>query len=668
MAAGVAPLEAYHAAIREAWRPPTHLTLSEWADRYFYLSPDSGVADPGQWTTLPYQKGVMDAITDPLVESVSWMKSARVGYTRIILAATGYYIHQDPCPIMLVSPTLDDAEEFSKEEIAPTLRDCKVLAAIVPEATGRDGKNTITLKRFRGGVLDLVGANSGRGFRRKGRRVVFLDEVDAYPVSAGADGDPIKLAIRRTEYFWNRKIVAGSTPLIGGLSRIEKLFLAGDQRRYYVPCTQCGEMAYLVFRREQMEGGEPAGHFMAWPKGKPEAAHFVCRECGGVIEHKDKRAIVEAGAWRAHAPFTGHASFHLWAAYSYSPNASWGQLAQEFVEANAAGREELKTFVNTALGETWVERGDAPEWERLYARRELYKAGTVPEGVLFVTIGVDVQKASLIYEVVGWGRGKESWSIDAGVLEGDTSDTSPAGPWPELAVILDRAYRTPGGIELAAQRMAVDSGAYTQTVYGWCRQFPLSRVAAIKGFDHGAALVGMPQRVDVNMGGKKLKRGYRYWPVVGPIAKAELYGWLRLPTPTDEARAAGVHEAPGYCHFPEYGEEYFKQLTGEQLEKGKWVPVPGRQNHALDCRVYARAAAMMFGLDRFKEADWRRLEVHQGVPAPAPPIVSQATPEDLPTPPVVAVAPPPTPDWAPVRPRHKHWMGPRRSSWLRGRR
>lgn len=654
---------ALRSPVLETWRPPRRMRLSEWADQHFHLSAESA-AEPGRWKTLPYQREPMDSISDPAVEQVTLMKSARVGYTKMLNATIGFYMHNDPCPIMIVQPTIEDAEGYSKEELAPMLRDCPALTALVSEAKAKDGSNTILHKLFPGGSLSVVGANSPRGFRRVSRKVVGFDETDGYPPSAGTEGDQIKLGIRRTEYYWDRKIIYGSTPTVSGVSRIERLFLAGDQRRYYVPCSQCGHMDYLVFRREATEDGAPAGHFMHWPSGKPEAAHFVCRSCGGAIEHKDKRAIVEAGEWRPHAPFSGHASFHIWAAYSYSPNATWGQLAAEFVDANAGGPDQLKTFVNTVLGETWQERGEAPEWERLYQRRESYPLGTCPEGVLFLTAGVDVQRNRLIYEVVGWGRGKESWSVDHGTIEGDTSDTSSAGPWPELDALLERAFRADSGVDLSILRLAIDSGDQTQTVYNWARKYPLTRVIAVKGVDAGGVLVSTPSVVDISPSkGTKLKRGYRVWPVVGAIAKTELYGWLKLGLPTDEARAAGATAPPGYCHFPQHGEEYFKQLTAEQLVRRRtrtgfarlvWEPIPGRENHALDCRVYARAAAAVVGLDRFQESDWRKLEAAVGQqPKPA---AEQATER--------AQAPAAHPGTA----AKQGWIPRRQSSWLKGSR
>ncbi len=591
----------------------------------------------------------MDAITDTRVERVSVMKSSRIGYTKMLDAMVGYYMHQDPCPIMVVQPTVEDAEGYSKEELAPMMRDCPVLATLMPVAA-RDSHNTILHKIYPGGSLSVVGANSGRGFRRVSRKVLALDEVDAYRASAGTEGDPIRLAIMRTVSYWDRKIVAGSSPGVAGVSRIAELFEDGDQRRYFVPCPQCGHMAPLVFRGD-------GGHVMKWTEGKPEEAFFACQANGCVIEHKDKRSMVERGEWRTAAPFHGHASFHIWAAYSYSPNATWGQLATEFVEASKGGPEKLKTFVNTVLGETWQERGDAPDWQRLYERREAYPIATVPAPVLFLTAGVDVQRDRLVWEVVGWGDDKQSWSIDAGVLPGDTAGEE---VWTKLDALLARSWPGADGVMHAIGMMGVDAGFQTQTVYNWARRYPMSRVIACKGVSTAKVLIGSPSAVDVNVRGKRLARGYKVWPIGVDVAKAELYGWLRLATPTKES---GLPFPPCYCHFPEYGEDYFKQITAEHLvptvtRRGfvrlEWHTLPNRENHHLDARVYARSAAALSGLDRHAAA--KRAQA-QAAAVPAPP-------------PIQGQEPPRVQEPSPEPPRHEPtrggWLGPRRGATVGG--
>ena len=263
-----------------AFKPPKKLTLSEWADENAFLSAESS-AEGGRWRTLPYQKGMMDAITDPAVEQVTVMKSARVGYSKILNHVIGYHIHQDPAPIMLVQPTIEDAQGYSKEEIAPMLRDTPVLKGLVSEAKAKDGANTILQKQFPGGTLSLVGANSPRGFRRVSRRIVLFDEVDGYPPSAGSEGDQIKLGIRRTEYYWNRKIVSGSTPTVKDFSRIQRMYEQSNAQRFFVPCPHCGHMQYLRWAQ------------IKWFDDDASTACYECEKCNEHIPHAKKRWMVE---------------------------------------------------------------------------------------------------------------------------------------------------------------------------------------------------------------------------------------------------------------------------------------------------------------------------------------------------------------------------------------
>lgn len=85
--------------------------------------------------------------------------------------------------------------------------------------------------------ISFVGANSPAGFRRITARIILFDEIDGYPVGgAGSEGDQITLGKKRSESFWDRKVVMGSTPTLKGFSRIESSFQESDQRYYYVNC------------------------------------------------------------------------------------------------------------------------------------------------------------------------------------------------------------------------------------------------------------------------------------------------------------------------------------------------------------------------------------------------------------------------------------------------
>ena len=593
----------------EGFRPPEKLTLSEWADRYAFLSAESS-AEAGRWHTLPYQKGMMDAVTDPSVEQITVMKSARVGYTKMINHAIGYHCHQDACPIMVVQPTVEDAQGYSKEEIAPMLRDTPVLRGLVSEAKAKDGGNTILQKNFPGGTLSLVGANSPRGFRRVSRRVVLFDEVDGYPASAGSEGDQIKLGIKRTEYYWNRKIIAGSTPTVKDFSRIERMFGESDQRRYYVPCPDCGHMQYLKWGN------------IKWIDNDPETAAYACENCGVLIPHAKKRWMVERGEWRATAPGNGkHAGFHIWAAYSYSPNARWADLVSEFLDAKS-NPEQLRVWINTTLGETWSDDySTSLSAEAMLDRCEDYQEGVLPAGVLAVTIGVDVQGGGgtlgerLAISVWGWGRKEEAWLIQYTEIGGDPTR---AEVWQQLDEFVTRRWPHELGGSLKADFTAVDSGGLaTAEVYQYARERRAQGVIAIKGqSQRNKPPIGKPTRVDINARGKSIKRGAVLYPVGGDTIKNTLFGRLRHAEPGE-----------GYLHFHSTtGEEFFQMLTAEKqavkfrngFPERVWVKKPGARNESIDCLTYAYAALQLLYRKFDRRTIWDQLERRLEEPEKAP--------------------------------------------------
>jgi terminase, large subunit len=599
-----------------ALKPPPKLTLSQWADSFAYLSAVSA-AEPGKWKTLPYQRGMMDAMTDPRIEQVTVMKSARVGYTKCVNWLIAFHIHQDPCSILFCQPTIEDAEGYSKEEIAPMLEDTPVLRGLVSEAKSKDGSNTILAKNYPGGTLGIVGANSARGFRRVSRRIAIFDETDGYPVGgAGSEGDPIKLGIKRTEYFWNRKIVAGSTPTVEDFSRIEKLFKQGDQRHFFVPCPECDHPQYLKFPN------------MKWPDGEPHLAYFLCEKNECVIPHSKKRWIIEeadrraladpssAYGWKATAPGNGkHASFHIWAAYSFSPNATWGNLAEEFLECKG-DRQALQTFVNTALGEVWKEDQMARLGaEGLAARVESYKPNTIPKGGLVIVGACDVQDNRFAVSLYAFGRGEERWLIFHQEIFGDPSKPE---IWKQLDDILFRKYPTEDGHEMQVSAFAIDSGGhYTMEVYQYVRDRRGRRadgtsVLAIKGQSQKRKpAIGKPTMVDVNYKGMAVKSGAELYPVGVDTIKSAIYGHLKI-----------VQPGPNCVHFhSELTLDFFEQLTSEKkvvryLRNGtsetEWVKKPGTRNESWDTAVYSYAA-MQYLYTRFnRNTIWDQFEKKLG--------------------------------------------------------
>jgi phage terminase large subunit GpA-like protein len=591
--------EIYSQSAAAGARPDPLLTISEWADSYRTLSQRAS-AEPGLWRTerTPYLREIMDCLSPSSpVETVVLMKGAQIGGTECGNNWIGYIIHQAPGPMLAVQPTVEMAKRNSKQRIDPLIEESEVLRELVSDPRSRDSGNTMLAKEFPGGILVMTGANSAVGLRSMAARYLFFDEVDAYPGDVDGEGDPVNLALARTRTFARRKVFMISTPKITGRSRIETCFEDSDQRHYWVPCPHCNEYQTLKFPQ------------IRWPKGKPECAVYVCEHCEGEIENHQKHWMLERGEWRAAAPGPGKAAgFHLSSLYSPVGWFSWADAAGMFTEAQK-NPALLQVFINTVLGETWALQGEAPDWQRLYDRREDYRIGTVPMGGLFLTAGVDIQKDRIEVEVVAWGRGKESWSVDYQVLDGQTAE---AAVWQKLRVVLDAHYPTESGAALPIVKFAIDSGYATPEVYAWARQYGGARAVVIKGDSRAAAPVSQPSPIDVGPQGKRVRLGIKVWPVNGSMIKEELYRWLRLDRPTEES---GEPYPPGYCHFPKYGEEYFKQLTAEQLvtrivkgyRRPEWQKTRER-NESLDIRCYLRAAAAVYGMDRFTDAVWQALE------------------------------------------------------------
>ena len=561
----------------EAFKPPKKLSLSDWADEYARLSVESS-AEGGRWRTLPYQKGIMDAVTDPHIEQISVMKSARVGYTKILNHIIGYHIQNDPCPMMLVFPTLDDCQSYSKDEISPMLRDTPCLQGTVSDPKAKDGNNTLLKKNFAGGTLSLVGANSPRGFRMVSRRIVMFDETDGYPPSAGTEGDQIKLGIKRTEFFSNRKIIAGSTPTVKDFSRIEKLFNQTDQRRYYVPCPICNHMQYLKWPNFECFNDDPA------------TTIYKCEKCNGHIPPNKKRWMIERGEWRATAPYNGkHVGFHIWAAYSYSPNATWPNLMEEYIECKK-DQEQLKTFINITCGEVYEDEYHTKASADGLAKRaaeETYKEGIPPKEVLILTLGIDVQDDRLSMSVIGFGRNEEMYLVDRKVIYGSPAR---ADLWAQLDEVLQGKYTNEEGNELKIDTAAIDTGGhYTQETYQYVREREQLGLIGIKGMGQkGKPPLGKISKVDINYRGKVLKRGLSLYPVGVDVIKTTLHNKLK-----------DAEVGHGYIHFyPTTTNTYFEELTAERqilvykngYQERVWKKKNNQANEALDEMVYAYAS------------------------------------------------------------------------------
>jgi phage terminase large subunit GpA-like protein len=572
----------YTQAFLSAFKPRSKLKGSEWADLYRYIAPGTS-PEPGEWRTsrVPYLREPMDSMTDRQTEIVVMCCSSQVGKSECLLNVLGYYVDQDPSPQLMLQPTLEAAENFSKERIDPTFRYSKGLQDKLEEGkdgrgTSRKASTTIRMKHYAGGYLALVGANSPAGLASRPIRVLLCDEIDRY--SPTKEGDPLKLAIQRTTNFHNRKIVMVSTPTIKGASPIEEWYLKSDQRQFYVPCPHCGHEH--IWRWENVRWDkDDAGAAL------PMTARIVCPECGKEERgaYKPNPDILQKGRWKASNHDSRIKGYHLNSLYS--PWVNLFALVEEFVTATKnRDNAGLMEFVNLKLGEPWDEHaGEEDIWEHLHKRREYYEGEYLPKGVLILTAGVDVQHDRLECTVYGWGVGKECWGIEHKVIYGapDSVET-----WQQLDGFLQMPRQLANGAQLPIACTCVDSGdgQYTADVYRYTKARESLRVFSVKG--RGG--VGVPF---INTPTKSNTAGAYLFSLGVDSGKSLVMSRLKIED-----------EGAGFVHYPYqaergFNEAFFQQLTAEiferKFEKGViktgWKKIRER-NEALDCAVYATAA------------------------------------------------------------------------------
>lgn len=574
--------------------PPGRGSLTAWASEHFRLSSEAS-ATTGQFRPLPFQVEPLECMASHSeYEQTCLMWASQLSKTTLTLAFLAHTIVEDPGPCLVVQPNLQMSEVWSKQRLAPMLRDMPVMKGIVADSKSRDSGSTVFSRAFRGGHVSVASAGSPAGLASRPIRYLILDEVDRFEASAGSEGSPSSLAIARTRtYRASRKILWTSSPTIAGASEIETIFAQSDQREYEIPCPLCEHYQVLTWRRVE------------WPEHDPENAFYRCEGCEGVICHHQKAEMVSKGRWIARNPDAKIAGFRL--SELVSPFRSWGEMAIDFLAAQG-NPEKLRAFINTSLSELWNDEAQGNVDRNILLGRVENWGSELPAGVAVLVAGVDVQANRLELELVGYGKGEESWSIEYRVFPGDPTA---AAVWKQLDDYLLLKFPHANDIELPIVACCVDSGASTQSVYEFCRTRFGRKIFAIKGKAGGYPV--WPRKATQNTIGRT-----PLWMIGVDSAKATVYGRLKI----SEA-------GPGYCHFPvERTGDWFDQLLSEVLvttyRRGKpnreWRRKPGARAEVLDCRCYSYAALqalVSMGMRLDAEAD--RIAALSGPVVPMPP-------------------------------------------------
>ena len=585
-------LNACLAKILSGMKPPEDLTVSQWADKNRRLTSESS-AEVGKWRTsrTPYMFDILDSFTDPLIEHIVVVAASQVGKSETINNMVGYCIDQDPGPILLIQPTIDDVKRYSEMRIAPMIRETRCLKRKVADPKSRDAANTKRQKSFPGGVLVMTGSNVAHDLSSMPIRYVFGDERDRWATSAGSEGDPWELAVARTRTFYNKKMVEVSTPTVKGASAIENSYNLGTMERWKTQCPHCGEYVEITFDNIRFE-------YEAAEKGGKKIFHitelfYVCPECGGISDEHTMKS--QPAKWVATVPEARkhHKTRSFWLTAWVSPWATWESIILQFLQAGTDSAK-LQVVYNTQFGELWEERGDMASEDDVMARREVYEA-EVPDGVLLLTCGVDTQDDRLEYEVVGHRRYGETWGIKKGVILGrpDTEEV-----WERLDEVLSHKYKFKSGVSLQISLTFIDEGGhFTQEVRQHCLARQYDHVFAIKGANRpDIPYTAPPKKQKIVVNGKVIGQVWVYEIGVN-AGKQKIVDNLRVQSP-----------GANYCHFPlrdDYGKQFFKQLMSEHLayvpklkHPWQWQKIPGHErNEAFDIRNYNLAACEILSPD-----------------------------------------------------------------------
>lgn len=580
------------AKILSGMKPPEDLTVSQWADKNRRLTSESS-AEVGKWRTsrTPYMFDILDSFTDPLIEHIVVVAASQVGKSETINNMVGYCIDQDPGPILLIQPTIDDVKRYSEMRIAPMIRETRCLKRKVADPKSRDAANTKRQKSFPGGVLVMTGSNVAHDLSSMPIRYVFGDERDRWAASAGSEGDPWELAVARTRTFYNKKMVEVSTPTVKGASAIENSYNLGTMERWKTQCPHCGEYVEITFDNIRFE-------YDAAENGDKKIFHiseifYVCPECGGISDEHTMKS--QPAKWVATVPEARehHKTRSFWLTAWVSPWATWESIILQFLQAGTDSAK-LQVVYNTQFGELWEERGDMASEDDVMARREVYEA-EVPDGVLLLTCGVDTQDDRLEYEVVGHRRYGETWGIKKGVILGrpDTEEV-----WERLDEVLSHKYKFKSGVSLQISLTFIDEGGhFTQEVRQHCLARQYDHVFAIKGANRpDIPYTAPPKKQKIVVNGKVIGQVWVYEIGVN-AGKQKIVDNLRVQSP-----------GANYCHFPlrdDYGKQFFKQLMSEHLayvpklkHPWQWQKIPGHErNEAFDIRNYNLAACEILSPD-----------------------------------------------------------------------
>lgn len=615
------------------WEPRQTTTPDRWGAENRVYPPTSGKPGPRDPYLTPYVVPFEQAFGDTRYRRVVMVTAAQSGKTDAMLDIIGHRLDTKPVPILYVGPS----REFLTDQFEPRLMALFDEALKLRAKVQRGKRMKKTLKRVAGVTLRLAHAGSSTALKSDPAGLALVDEYDEMLANVKGQGDPLGLVEARGITFADFVTGIASTPSQGmvetevdesGLefwkvvdpddvaSPIWRLWQEGTRYHWAWKCPHCGEWFVPRFK------------LLRWPKTATPAqarreAYLECPSNGCVITDADKPGMNANGVYVAPGqhiandgtvvgdpPDTTTISF--WVSGLASPFVSFGERAEAYLKALASGEQDkIQTAFNAGFGEVYTPGGgDVPEWQEVANLKMPYPARTLPDDVVFLTAGVDVQKNRLPFVIRGWGPRATSWLIDAGELWGETAQPD---VWEDLADLLTQDFDG-----LPIKLAFVDSGfrpgkkfsVPEHRVYQFCRRF--SRfVFPTKGYARQARPI-IRSQIEVKADGKTSKYGLTLFRLDSDHWKSWVHERLRYPP--DQPGAWLLHE--------ETADEYCQQIVSEAritspTGRPQWVQ-RSRENHFLDCEALVAAAAFQLGAHRLGPNARRRIvdDMERELPVP----------------------------------------------------
>lgn len=609
--------------LSENAKRPVNLPLakiSEYAETKRVLPP--GTPFPGHWSNkhTPYGIEIMDNMSpwSPVRRTVV-MKGPQLGFTAIAENVVCYWIDESPAPILFMSATDDLLEEWTSKRMEPAIDSCgfrhKIYAQVENTKTRRSGDKT-TSKEFIGGFLIMSSAQSAAKMRSNSVRILIRDEIDGAPAELRTgEGNWLEVSLARTNAWDNRKkILDISTPTTFQRSSINPAYEEGDKRRYLVPCPYCNKKQTLEMGNAESRSGLK-GDYEA---GLLVGAYYLCDFCNEAFFNHHKDQILIKGVWEPTAKsLDPHLrSYQISSLYSPVGMLSWEDAIRQY-DKGRKDPDKAQAAVNLVLGMPFKESGSRPKLEKVLELRGNYQEGEIPPGVLYLTIGIDVQAGSkkdsenparLELEVLGTGAGYRTWSILYKVIEGEVTDPY-SGAWEALnqwALDGGLTFYRQDGQKFDVATILIDCGygvhEYLNAVYVFCDRW--QNTYPSKGFGMLQDRKGEKKQSN-SMGNMRRYRATNVkssgsqiiYEISTQLYKQRLYNHLKIE------RELSGEQRPGFCDFPSgRSEKYFKMLTAEERLSDGSFDAGGRRNEACDCRVMASCAADVY-LDALVEEE-----------------------------------------------------------------